>query len=227
MPSATGYAGPVVSILLYAFLSGGAAGAVALDRQLPMAVHDTDTAASYVESTVDTSSTPGQTIHRVLRNEDDLAHNRGRTHAEYTITTRTGGRTRTIRYTLDLIMLDGRTYYRNSLHDKTWKVKRGTEYTDVASGDHWVGGGLSFSGMLRYRAYLVAHTSGQLEYRFQAAGKPYPGHFTVEVWVSAGSHPYILRVLTVGGYIKNGQRHTDHRDTRLSDYDRPLDIRAP
>jgi hypothetical protein len=203
------------------------AATVTVDRQLLAAIENTDVAGTYVEATNGIVSGPAGSMHRVLHNEYDNAHDREQDHAEYTITTRTLGRTKTLRYTLDLIMLDGRTYYRSSLHDRSWKVKKGYGYTDPASGDHWIRSGLNYSFILRYKPVLVGHTGNQLEYQIRVPGRPYPGRFTYDIWIDAGSHPYIVRVFNYGGYTKNGQRFTIRHDTRLSDYNRPLDIRAP
>ncbi|HEY8767508.1 MAG TPA: hypothetical protein VIP09_09690, partial [Dehalococcoidia bacterium] len=113
---------------------------------LRQAIANTDRALSYREDdtrhTVGVAASSTQTAWEIY----DQRHNRERDHAHITLAL-PGGKTRT--YSIDIVMLNNRTYYRSTLDRAGWKVRSGYGYVDAASANYWVRSPQNFSFLLR------------------------------------------------------------------------------
>lgn len=200
--------------------------AAAASSPLSRAIANTDTALSYREDDTNRTVVAGASLSQSSWEIYDQRHNRERDHAHFDVVRANGKRQS---YTVDIVMMNNHTYYRSTLNHGGWKVQSGYGYADPVSGQRWFRAAPSFS----YLAKLAIASQGS------APGGRYRVHFqpqfsaamkatgSVDVWLSTGSTPYIVREKeSVAGSVK-GKKISEALVTRLSRFNQPVTITAP
>lgn len=193
---------------------------------LSQAVKNTDNALSYREADTARLNVGVASMSSSAWEIYDQRHNRERDHDHFTIV-RSGGQT--LRYVVDVAMLDHRTYYRTTLDHAGWRMRSGYGYTDPLTGDRWIRSPLIFSylnhtpvagqdraanGTVHIRFRLPSSLSGK------ATGR-------IDIWISTHGAPYIVRCMERLSERVQGKKSYEMSDARLSAFNRPVTIAAP
>lgn len=164
---------------------------------LTQAEHDTNTVASLTHHDTQTVTSSNVSITLALHGSEDEAHNREADSESATYIGKTSaGKSRTIHYTLDIIFMNGTTYYRSSLVSKNkWLSRKGLSLQDPYSGVGWRRARTTvpvIASLVKHVKYHLIGTSGGLTH-FHGSFKAPTFAGTDDLWVSGGSHPYVVR----------------------------------
>lgn len=193
---------------------------------LSKAFHNTNTVKTliYTQTTTQTSSSIKATI--VFRGEEDEVANREADHETVTAQIRqTNGKTQKVHYTLDIVFMQGQTYYRSSLQHNQWHMKKGMTFQDGFLGTVWKRGRtmVSFKPMPTFS--LVGHSGGQTQVRAHVSDTHGTG--TVDLFISGGSQPYVVIQDTAGKETIGGQTIQSKSETKYGPFNQTLNIQAP
>jgi hypothetical protein len=209
------------ALALVAWPQSGAA--AASPPALAKAVRNTDTVRTLVYHSDTTESGNGLTIHVTNIGQEDEVHNRERDGEDVTVHTKQNGKTRTIHYTLDLIFMNGRTYYRTTLaHNNQWQTHSGMSLCDPIR-NCWQRGRTTLTNLLPLAFSPVAGSATH----FRAAVKQKTTHGTIDAWISSGKTPYVTRVLQNEVITTSGVSVKNHVDTTYGPFNSALVIQAP
>jgi len=193
---------------------------------LSQAVKNTDNALSYREADTVRLTVGGASMSSSAWEIYDQRHNRERDHDHFTIV-RPGGQT--LRYVVDVAMLDHRTYYRTTLDHAGWRMRSGYGYTDPVTGDRWIRSPLIFSYLNHTPVASEEHAANStLHIRFHLPSS-LSGKATgrIDVWISTHGAPFIARYSERLSERVQGKKSYETSSTRLSDFNQPVTIAAP
>jgi hypothetical protein len=222
--------GVVMVGLATAAFAPHAASAAGQRTLLATAIRNTDGARYYLESDSETTTVGTKSVTASIQNQYDEIHNRERDHySSVTVTRSPNGSVTRSYYTLDLAMLNGRTYYRSSANRKGWQVKPGYGYTDPVSGSHWIRSSLRFGPLTRYPITSQGNSAqGQHIYSIALPVQaPERGTEHVRLFVTSGRHPYIAHFEDSGTLVVQGKTVTVTGHTDLLHFNVPASIVAP
>lgn len=195
-------------------------------KPLHSAIANTDSALSYREVDTAHSVLSGTTVTQSVSNVYDQRHNRERDHSHFTIV-HPGGKTQS--YSVDVVMLNNRTYFRSTLDQAGWRMQAGYGHTDPVSGTRWHRSPLVFS----FLEHMPIATQGRaadgtfhVRFRVQPSSTVSSTGF-VDVWVSAGGTPYIVQYAENLSGVVQGKQGSQSDVTRLSGFNQPVSISAP
>lgn len=194
-------AGATAALLLLAFvpsLTGGPRRAEAATglQLLAQAERNTNTVRTLSRYGSQTVTQPNSTITLTLRGTEDEVRNR-ETDSEavrYSGKTSTG-KPRVVRYTLNIVFMNGKTYFRTSLARNKWQTSRGMSVRDPYTGVGWRRARTTvptIAALVKGITYRVVGTSGGLTH-FRGSFKKPPIAGTDDLWVSGGARPYVVR----------------------------------
>ncbi|HLJ68042.1 MAG TPA: hypothetical protein VKX16_11845 [Chloroflexota bacterium] len=198
-----------------------AAGAASL---LARAEKNTNSVSTLIHTDFNVITTPTLIVQVHARGAEDEARNRERDVESVVVTARSGGKTKhTLRYSAEIIFMNGTVYYRTSYHAQKWISARGTRFVDP-----YTGGWQRARTMVTFPATAhfqpVGTSGGTSEFRassFAAQG----GTETASLWVSGGATPYVVR--EVVDYRASRGGGEEHQDTRLGPFNTRILILAP
>lgn len=193
---------------------------------LNRAVRDTNTVRTLVYTTksVETGKNLSLTIN--MEGAEDEVANRERDRETVTAVARTpqGGK-RTVHYTLDIIFMSGKTYYRDSLQNKAWQSRSGMKFADSFSGVSWQRGRTTVGDWTLPLKLVGAVTSNGAEFkgRTSKAAQQLP----LQVWVSGGAHPYVTRQVITADKTVQGQHLHYVQQQQFGPFNQPISIAQP
>lgn len=122
---------------------------------------------------------------------EDEVNNREQDFESVHVTRRgTNGKVTTLNYTVDLIFLNGSTYYRTSNAPTQWKTQKGMTFPDPYTGG-WKRGRTTV-GFPASVVFKDAGVSGGQQHVHAAFTKNSIAG-TVDLWITTGSKPYVVR----------------------------------
>jgi hypothetical protein len=214
---------------------------------LAKAIHDTNTVRTLVHHDTMTQVLPNHvTVTISVLGQEDEVRNRERDVESVTLKgVQRNGKHATVHYALEIIFVNGHTFARGLSPHTTWQIYAGTQFTDRISG----------VGFKRARTTVPTYTyvkSSVIDQGSSAAGthlraqlqthQPHGAsivHGVLDLWVSTGSLPYIVREDIHGTVVqvvrerihgKPVQRRYLIADTEHNTYgplNQPLNIQAP
>lgn len=172
--------------------SGTADAAPDVSALIATAEHNTNTVNTLVHRDTISIITPSITVKVSARGAEDEVHNREQDYESVSVkASGTGGTVKTLNYTVDIIFMKGLTYYRTSLSNNQWKTRKGMSFPDPYTGG-WRRGRTTIKFPKSYKFQFESKSGG--ETRVQAATSDATTAGTVDLWISGGSKPYVVRM---------------------------------
>ena len=174
-----------------------------------------------------TLTTKGGTAAVTSRGAEDEVQNRERDYESVNIQALgQNGKTQKLHYTVDIIFMNGQTYYRTSLQQNKWKSHSGMVFPDPATGSEWrrarttvyVPAGAKFT-------QVGGASSGHI--RMHTSFKTSTIHGTEDLWISGGKTPYVVRQDLLRSQGTGANQVTLHTVTSLGPFNRPMNIQPP
>jgi len=163
------------------------------------------------------------TVHAVIRGLEDEVRNREHDFETVTATGKlANGKTKTVHYTLEVIFINGHTYFRTTLAKNKWQKHSGLTLTDPYSGItfHRARTTVTFNSGVHFTS--VAGSPTHLKAQQTNAGVT----TNYQVWLSNGHAPYVTRELTT--YVSTKKGHaTGSTETTFGPFNKPIVILAP
>jgi len=193
---------------------------------LTQAIHNTDTVHTLVHTdTITLTATRGTAVVNA-RGQEDEVQNRERDYESVNVQLPgQNGSTRKLHYTVDIIFMNGQTYYRTSVQQNKWKSHSGMSFPDPYVGG-WkrarttvlVPSGAKF-------AQIGGASSGQI--RMHTSFKTSTIRGTEDLWISSGKTPYVVRQDVVQTQGTGANQIKLHTVTSLGPFNRPMNIQPP
>lgn len=206
---------------------GHADASVNVKQLLTAATHDNNTVHTLeYTSTVDVTS-KYRTIHTVVKGEEDEVANREQDHEQTAVqTVSQKGQKQSVHYTVDIVFINGRTYYRSTLSkSNVWQEKPGmSAVQDPVLGTSWKRGRTLVSFLTPSR-YSVVSQGSQIHLRARLARGAITG--TDDIYLTGGATPYLVREVEQLRGTVQGQPVTQRTDTRYGPFNQTLGIGVP
>ncbi len=192
---------------------------------LAQAIHNTNTVRTLVHTDKSTLTTKDGTVAVTARGEEDEVQNRERDYESVTVRALgQNGKIRTLHYTVNIIFMNGQTYYRSSLSHNRWRVRPGTVFPDPFTGG-WRRGRtkVSFPSSAKF-VEVGGASSGETHMRTTYNRSSY--RVTQDLWISAGTTPYVVREDQTYEATK-GSHAKAQTQTSLGPFNQPMNIQPP
>lgn len=158
---------------------------------LAEAEHNTNTVNTLVHTDQNTVTTATMTLKVSAHGAEDEIHNREQDYESVSVTGHgAGSKIRNLHYTVDIIFMNGLTYYRTSLTHNIWASHPGMVFPDPYTGG-WKRGRTSVSFPKSVKFKEVGTSGGQTQVRASIIRPALAG--TINLWISGGAKPYIVR----------------------------------
>jgi len=158
---------------------------------LSEAEHNTNTVNTLAHTDKNTVTTATMTLKVSARGAEDEIHNREQDYESVSVTGHgAASKIRTVHYTVDIIFMNGLTYYRTSLTHNVWASHPGMTFPDPYTGG-WKRGRTTVSFPKSVKFKEVGTSGGQTQVRASIAQPALAG--TIDLWISGGAKPYIVR----------------------------------
>lgn len=181
------FAGTAVGI----FPAPNAHAASAIQTLIATAERNTNTVRTLIHHDQVTITASGGTVQITAHGTEDEVRNREQDYESvHVVRHATGGKVSKLSYTVDLIFLNGSTYYRTSAAPTQWKTRKGMTFPDPYTGG-WKRGRTTVSFPTTV-VFKDAGTSGGQTHA-HASFKTATTVGTVDLWMTTGSKPYIVR----------------------------------
>lgn len=203
-----------------------AIGSAANDQQLLVtAMHNTNTVRTLVYQSVETQTLPAGTVTTHIQGEEDEVRNREHDTESVSVTAAAAnGKTRHVHYTAEVIFVGGRTYYRVSLLKNQWKNYKGTQFQDPNIGIGFSRNRTTVSFSPKVKFTQVGRSGSLTQYRANTTAKSL--RTRIDLWVSGGATPYVMREEVLDTSTKNSKATRD-TVTRFTAYNQPVIIEPP
>ncbi|MGI8825423.1 MAG: hypothetical protein ACR2JC_07240 [Chloroflexota bacterium] len=216
-----------VALLTMAGWAPAAAGSTATQRLLSQASQNTNSVRTITYTILKDERSTNLSFKLVDHGAEDEVANSEQHHMSAVVHEKiASGRMRTIKYTVDLIFIHGRTYYRSNLFkNNAWQERIGSVLHDpVLAGNGWQRKRTAVSFPLSNK-YAEVSRGGQVHLRSQA--RTSIGNTTEDVYVTQSIRPYVARMtVNVTGSFQ-GNAVSIHQDTTFGGFNRPLHIDIP
>ena len=188
------------------------------------AEHNTNTVRTLVHRDQDTITMPSQNVTITANGSEDEVHNREQDYESVTVVGRTGStKGKKLHYTIDIIFLNGMTYYRVSTLGKAWKSQKGMTFPDPYTGG-WKRGRTTVSFPKTVTFHEVGTSGGETHVRATLPGTTVAG--TADLWISGGAQPYVVREDENYHTVK-GARASEQTHVLFGPFNTPIVITAP
>jgi hypothetical protein len=208
--------------------SSGAA-AASLQSLIVTAEHNTNTVNTLLHTDSETIAAPNLTVMESAHGTEDEVRNREQDFEDVTVKAKaSGGQLTTQHYTVDIIFLNGKTYYRTSLQQNKWKSYSGMTFQDPFTGG-WKRGRTTVSFPKTYQGMswqLVDTSGGQSHVRSTFTDTKNHEAGTVELWISSGSRPYVVQEIQ-NSHTTKAPKLTQRIQSRLGPFNTKVIILPP
>lgn len=165
--------------------------ATAAQTLVQKAERNTNSVKSLVHRDIWNTKTAALTISVVARGAEDEVRNREQDAESVTVVGKDAqGNRRTLRYAVKIVFMNGKTYYKITPPGGAWKVRSGMTFSDPYAGT-WRRGRTMVSYPSTLPFTVVGTAGGKTHVRAPLKGKNYVG--SVDLWISTGATPYIVR----------------------------------
>lgn len=155
---------------------------------------------------------------------EDEVRNREHDVESVTLTGRGKNASKSQHYTLDIIFINGVTYYRTSLlNNNAWQSRKGTSLKDPYTGV-FKRARTTITFPKSYVFKQVGTSGGESKLQAAYSEKGVAG--TITLWISGGSKPYIVREVQ-DYHSTTALKGSGHVDSRFGPYNGSLVILAP
>ncbi len=162
-----------------------------VETLIATAEHNTNTVRTLVYHDQLTITGPGGSLKVSARGTEDEIRNREQDYESVLVTKRgAGGKVNTLKYTVDLIFLNGSTYYRTSAAPTTWKTHKGMKFPDPYTGG-WQRGRTTVKLPSSLVFTVVGTSGGQTHVHASFTTRTTAG--TADLWLTTGATPYVVR----------------------------------
>jgi hypothetical protein len=187
-------------------------------------VSDTDSVRTLVHHDTMAITAKNGSVHVVAHGTEDEVHNREQDYESVSVTQiATGGKTAKLHYTVDLIFMNGLTYYRTSAAPTQWKKLKGMKFADPYTGG-WQRGRTTVDVPAGADWKVVGTSGGQSH--VQTAFKTATTAGIEDLWVTTGSKPYVAREDT-SYHTTKGTAVTIKRSVRFGPFNSAVTIGPP
>lgn len=197
---------------------------------LAQAIKNTNTVKTLVHHDTITIVSPTYSMSDTSRGLENETQNREQDYESVTVKTHPKtGTAKSLHYTIDIIFMNGQTYYRASQLQNKWKTAKGMTFKDPYTGG-WERGRttVGFKGIsLTYTQ--VGQSSGQTQFHttYSKTQNGITLKLDADLWVSSGNTPYVVRQRTVQTESKGTQKITQTIDMNLGPFNQPANIQPP
>lgn len=194
-PRLLGQIVPAVFLLATPFATSGwvqsAQAASNVQVLLAKAEHNTNTVKTLAHTDQNTVTTATTTLKVSAHGAEDEIHNREQDYESVSVTGHgAGNKIRHLHYTVDIIFMNGLTYYRTSLTHNVWASHPGMTFPDPYTGG-WKRGRTTVSFPTSVKFKEVGTNGGQTQVRASIVQPALAG--TIDLWISGGAKSYIVR----------------------------------
>jgi hypothetical protein len=191
----------VVGIAAFVPPLSSAYAASSLQTLVATAEHNTNTVKTLIHHDQTTFSAPAGTVKFTAQGTEDEVRNREQdSESVHVVRRATGGKVTKLNYTIDLIFMNGSTYYRTSQAPTQWKTQKGMTFLDPYTGG-WKRGRTTVTipnNLVTPLAFKDAGSSGgqthaQASFTTKATANAQAGAGTVDLWITTGAKPYVVQ----------------------------------
>jgi hypothetical protein len=190
------------------------------------AIHNTNSVHTLMHHDTSSRTSSAITVKFTATGSEDEVKNREQDYEAVSITGKTAaGKAVNLHYTADIIFLNGSTYYRISapIQNNTWKTLKGTVFTDPYTAV-WKRARTTVIVPKGAVFKEVGVSGGQTQVRAAITFKTYTE--TVDLWISSGSTPYVVREV-LDSHTTTGPAGSLHNEINFGPFNTPLTIQAP
>ncbi|GAC1445307.1 MAG: hypothetical protein NVSMB52_06070 [Chloroflexota bacterium] len=184
----------MVTAVIPLLLAGAVSPAIAassVQTLIADAERNTNTVNTLIHNDEHTVTTPTLSVKVIAHGSEDELRNREQDYESVSVTSRgSGGKAKSLHYTVDIIFMNGTTYYRTSLQKNKWKTHKGMTFPDPFAGG-WKRGRTTVSFPKTFKFQQVG--TGGSETHVRASFSSATTAETVDLWISSGSKPYVTR----------------------------------
>lgn len=191
---------------------------------LTRAIHDTDTVKTlqYTNQFVQTFS--NGTVITAVQGQEDEARNRERDHETMVTHGKSKqGKIVTRAYVVNVVFLNGQTYYQHPLQSKLWHTKKGMTFKDGVASFKRGRTTVDFPGV----HFTAAGTTPNGDAHFHARVNKSGVSGAVDVFVTKGKTPYVVLVNEFLTQHLRGSTVKIHARLAYGPFNQPLKITAP
>ena len=188
------------------------------------AEHDTNTVKTLVHHDVVTRMGATWSVQVTAHGTEDEARNREQDYESVIVKQTKAGKTTTMSYTVDLIFLNGSTYYRTSSAPTQWKTQKGMTFPDPYTGG-WKRGRTTVALPAGLVFTVVGTSGGETHVHATNATKTVAGSF--DLWITAGATPYVAREDMMYRSLKKGSPGTFHVRISYGPFNSAVNITPP
>jgi hypothetical protein len=197
--------------------------ASSIQALIAQAEHNTNTVRTLVHHDQVTITAPNGSVKVSARGTEDEARNREQDYESVHVIRRASGKVNKLNYTVDLIFLNGSTYYRLSSAPTTWKTQKGMSFPDPYTGG-WKRGRTTVTVPTSFSFKNVGTAGGQTHLHAAFSNKTTAG--TVDLWITTGSKPYIVRE-DVAFHSTSGTPGSETSRIRFGPFNSTVNIQPP
>lgn len=196
------------------------------------AEHNTNTVRTIVHREQSIISASGVTVKVNAHGSEDEVRNREQDYESVTVTGKDStGKVKSVHYTVDIIFMNGYTYYRTPLvQNNQWKKQKGMSFADPYTGG-WQRGRTTVpminspKSQFKLNFQEVGVSGGETHVRSVASNASETG--TVDMWISGGSTPYVVREVDSIRSTKKSSPGSVHVQSSLGPFNSTVVILPP
>jgi hypothetical protein len=199
--------------------------ASALQTLVAAAERNTNTVRTLIHHDRFTFTGPGGSVNVSAHGTEDEVRNREQDYESvHVIQHAANGKTNKLSYTVDLIFLNGSTYYRTSSAPTLWKTQKGMTFPDPYTGG-WQRGRTTVKIPITLAFASVGASGGQTHVHAPFSTKTTAG--TVDLWVTTGSKPYVVRQDIASHSTVKGKPGSQVTQVTFGPFNSNVDIQPP
>lgn len=197
--------------------------ASAIQALVAKAERNTNTVRTLVHHDKVTITAANGSVKVSARETEDEVRNREQDYESVHVTRRASGKVSKLAYTVDLIFLNGTTYYRLSTAPTTWKTQKGMTFPDPYTGG-WKRGRTTVTTPASLAFQTVGTSGGQTHVRASFSNNTSAG--TIDLWITTGSKPYVVRE-DLALHSTTGTRVSQTSQIKFGPFNSNVDIQPP
>jgi hypothetical protein len=195
------------------------------DALLARAVKNTNAVRTLMHHDTSLLTTTQGSVSMTARSAEDEVKKREHDFESVTVHGQnSAGQVKSLHYTMEMIFMNNRTYYRSTLNHNTWDERSGMKMFDPYTGD-WQQGRTTVPWPKKPRFTQIGPTTGgQIHVRspFSSANG---GQGTLDLWFTTGAAAYVVRAVEDLRYTKTRARQ--HIQMIFGPFNQKIDIEPP
>lgn len=197
--------------------------ASALQTLVANAERNTNTVRTLIHHDRFTITAPAGSVNVTAHGTEDEVRNREQDYESVHVVRRTAnGKISKLNYSVDLIFLNGSTYYRTSAAPTQWKTQKGMKFPDPYTGG-WQRGRTTVTVPSTLAFTSAGISGGETHVHATFSNKTVTG--TVDLWITTGSKPYVVRQDLTRHFTK--QSISDRTQVTFGPFNSNVNIQPP